>query len=70
MISVATPEGITVSEMKIGDTQITKTNKWGYSGGEITFKATYLSSLEDGVTLFTVLMSNGDTSTITITIGA
>ena len=69
VVSVETPEGITVSAVRYGGDTLTKANKWGYSGGVLSLKATFLSSLEDGDAVFTVIMSNGNEVTITITIG-
>lgn len=58
-----------LSSVKNGADLVTKTGNYTYSNKTLTFKSAYLSTLTNGVAVFTVTMSNGDTAMVTITIG-
>lgn len=70
MVSVTAPNGVNISSIKNGATTVTKTGNWTYSSGKLTFKSSYLSSLDVGEVSLTILMSNGDTATVAVTVGA
>lgn len=67
--TVTCPSGVTLSAVKIGDTTVTKSGNYAYSSGTLTLKSALLSAKDNGDTAFTLHMSNGDTATITVTVG-
>jgi hypothetical protein len=49
---------------------VTKTGNYTYSGGKLTLKSALLSAKDDGANVFVLHMSNGDTASVTVTVGA
>lgn len=70
--TVTAPVGVTLSKIMLGESTITKTNNYTYndSTGTLALKAALLSAQANGEQAFVLHMSNGDTATITVTVGA
>jgi len=57
-----------MSKLKLGDTEVAKTGNWSYTSGTLKIKKELLSAKDNGDYAFTIVMSNGDTATITVTV--
>lgn len=65
-----TPSGVTLSELTLNEETVTKSGNYTYSGGKLTLKSALLSTKDDGANVFVLHMSNGDTASVTVTVGA
>ena len=65
VVDVVAPSGVTISELRLGEVNVAKSGKWSSAGGKLTFKAEYLSTLEDDA-VFTVGFSDNHTEQFTV----
>jgi hypothetical protein len=59
---------VTLSAVKIGGVAVNTAN-YTFASGTLTLKKEYLSTLANGAKTFTLVMSAGTSSTVTITVG-
>ena len=69
VLTVAASNGtVTVGDIYIGDTKLTKTTHYTVAGGAVTLKATYLDDLEEDDYTITIETDQGDiTAVVTVT---
>lgn len=59
-----------MSQLTLNEEVVTKSGNYTYSGGKLTLKSALLSAKDDGVNEFVLHMSNGDTASVAVTVGA
>ncbi len=65
VLTVAASNGtVTIGDIYIGDTELTKTTHYTVAGGAVTLKATYLDDLEEGDYVVTIKTDQGDVTAI------
>ena len=69
VLTVSTNSGATISGLKNGGSNVNPSN-YVIDGYKLTINGTYLSGLTHGTKTFTIIMSNGETASAKITVGA
>jgi hypothetical protein len=68
VLTVSPTDGATVTDVKNGETSLTRSTDYTLSSNKLTIKKAYLAAQETGNTVLTIVMSKGMNPSVIITV--